>query len=222
MGGGGKRAGDVTSGVQTLSPACRRLRQQRAGLGAPGLKWCGSERRRLRPCVGPWSLRRRAPVAGTCRKARAGRSTPRRLPPCARRPGPAPLCSGNERRSGAACSSLRVPNRRRRPWRSPGGCRRPSANGERARAGGRGCRSAPGATVRGVSAASRSLAQTSEASLGWQALWARVTRRSRLTKRFFSWLNVTRRVRSGFFFFFFFPFFFFLHHVAPLWFLFPL
>lgn len=105
--------------MPTLSPACRRLRQQRAGLGAPGLKWCGSERRRLRPCVGPWWRQRRAPVAGPCPKACAGRYTPRRLLPCARRPGPAPLCSGNERWSGVACSSPGVPNRRRRPWRSP-------------------------------------------------------------------------------------------------------
>lgn len=192
--------------MPTLSPACRRLRQQRAGLGAPGLKWCGSERRRLRPCVGPWWRQRRAPVAGPCPKACAGRYTPRRLLPCARRPGPAPLCSGNERWSGVACSSPGVPNRRRRPWRSPGECRRLPTNGELARAR----LSAPGVTVRGGSAASR---PDFEASLGLLALWARVTRRNGLKKGFF--LVKCDSARSIWLFFFF------LHHVA-LWFLFPL
>lgn len=69
------------------------------------MKCCGSERRRLRPCEGPRPRWRRARVGGPCPKARAGRDTPRRPLPCARRPGPAPLCSGNERPSGAACSS---------------------------------------------------------------------------------------------------------------------
>lgn len=75
-------------------------------------------------------------MGGPCPKARAGRYTPRRLLLCARRPGPAPLCPGNERPSGAACSSPGVPNRRRRPWRSPGGCRRRQLTGS---ARGQGC-----------------------------------------------------------------------------------
>lgn len=163
------------------------------------MKWCGSERRRLRPCVVLWSRRRRVWVTGPCRKARAGRYTPRRLLSCPRRPGPAPLCSGNERQSGAACSSPGVPNRRRRPWRSPGGCRRRPANGERARAR----LSSPGVTVRAGSAASRPDFRGFPRLAGAFGLGLPGEIGSR---RAFSSLNVTRRVRSGFFFFF--PFFF--------------
>lgn len=157
------------------------------------MKCCGSERRRLRPCVVPGPPRGRARVGGPCRKARAGRYTPRRLLPCARRPGPAPLCSGNERPSGAACSSPGVPNRRRRPWRSPGGCRRRPANGERARAR----LFAPGASVPGWSAFSPRLPSS---PLGWRALWARVRWRNRLSKGFFL-LNCDCSARSNWLFF---------------------
>lgn len=179
------------------------------------MKWCGSERCRLRPRVGPRSRRRRAQGAGPCRKARAGRYPPRSLLPCARRPGPAPLCSGNERRGGAACSSPGVPNRRRRPWRSPGGCRRPSANGERAGQAVRSRRDRAGRERRCSPRLPRLPLAGRRFGLGLPGEIGS-------SRAFFFFplsLNVTRRVRSGFYFILFFSF---LHHVALLWFLFPL
>lgn len=152
-------------------------------------------------------------MGGPYPKARAGRYTPRRLLPCARLPGPAPLCPGNERPSGAACSSPGVPNRRRRPWRSPGGCRRRPANGERAWAR----LSAPGASARFGSAASPSSGLPSSPH-GRPALGARVTRRNRLKKGFFL-VKCDSLARSNWLFL---SFLFSFHHVFLLWFLFPL
>lgn len=175
----GPRAGDVTSGVPTLSPACRRLRQQRAGLGAPGLKWCGSERRRLRPCVGPWSRRRhelRWP-------AHAGRPVPAATRRAACCPAPGGLCLRRSARETNAGAARRVAPRE---FRTAGAGHGGLQVGVAARqltgsALGQDCPlPAPRCGMRALL-----LAQTSEASLGWQALWARVTRRYRLRKGFF-------------------------------------
>lgn len=197
------RASDVTSGALTLSLAFRRLRQQRAGLGAPGLKWCGSERRRLRPCVG-------SPAGGLGGRSRGRAAHARRPAPAAARRAaccPAPHGLGLRRsaretgaRAARRVASPGVPNRRRRPWRSPGGCRRPPANGERAWAR----LSAPGASLRGRRAASLPAGLPSS-PLGCPALGARVTRGNRLQKGFFlvTWDSLARS--DGLFSFFFSP-----------------
>lgn len=110
----------VTSGALTLSPACRRLRQQRAGLGAPGLKSCGSEDCHLRRCLRPPS----SPTAtGTSSGKRRGRCPRARAATPCTSPA-APLCfaawacagvlSGNQRLSVAGPSSRGTSNRRRR------------------------------------------------------------------------------------------------------------
>ena len=128
------RWADVTSGALTLSPACRRLRQQRAGLGAPGLKSCGSEHCRLRRCLRPpasGSRRGRARVGGRAdaRGPAPGRSAPHRPLPSVPRPGPAPLRSLETSASAArlvARGELRTAGVR--PWRSPGGSNSSRAN----------------------------------------------------------------------------------------------
>lgn len=113
-------------------------------------------------------------------------------------------------RAARRVASPGVPNRRPRPWRSPGGCRRRPANGERAWAR----LSAPGTSARPGSAASPSSGLPSSPHgrrrLGLGLLGEIGSRRA------FSSLNVTPwRVPTGFFFLS-------LHHVFLLRFLFPL
>lgn len=195
------RASDVTSGALTLSPAFRRLRQQRAGLGAPGLKWCGSERRRLRPCVG-------SPAGGVGGRSRGRAAHARRPAPAAARRAaccPAPHGLGLRRsaretgaRAARRVASPGVPNRRRRPWRSPGGCRRPLTGSAR----GQGCRlPAPrcGAAALLLSRLDFRVRPSAARRLGLGLLGEIGSRRA------FSSLHGTPwRVRTGFFLFSFF------------------